>query len=608
VKGGSNGRRGAGGALAAAVALHRAGRVAEAERLYRGVLADDPGNAEALHLLGVVALQRGRPEEAVERIGQAAKRRKKDPQVQNNLGEAYRALGRMEEAADCYKRAIALDARDPAPHNNLGNVLAAAGKAAEAAASYRRALKITPDDPEVLTNLGDALREAGKAEEAVKQFEHALAVAPGFVEAHVSLGRALKDLNRLAAAEAACRRAVTLAPNHAGALGALGTVLAARGDLAGAVASYRRAVAVAPDDAAALTNLGNAVQEMGEFAEAIACHRRAVALDPDNAAAHHNLGNALLLESELAEGWRENEWRWRVEDMEKQRAFPQAPWQGEPLKGKTILVAAEQGVGDEILFAGMVPDLMEAGARVVLECGARLVPLFQRSFKGVACVAKKDPPAAATQSPDIDYQVAAGSLGRWLRPDFASFPGRPSYLVVDAKRRDALRAKYRRGGELVVGIAWVSKNPRFGHQKSMKLAELAPLATVPGVTLVDLQYGDTAAERQAFEMATGTTLLHDDAVDQMASLDDFAAQVAAMDLVVSVSNTTVHMAGALGVPTWVMPHLVPLRVWLLGRADSPWYPSVRLFRQTQAGEWADVIDRVAQELGDLVARPRPSAP
>jgi len=656
--------------LERALALHRAGQPEQAARLCRRVLDDDPGNADALHLLGVAALQQGRARDAVTLIGKAAKRRNKNPRILNNLGEAYRALGRHDKAADCYRRAIALDAGDPAPHNNLGNVLASQGEAEQAAACYRRALAIRPDDPEILANLGDALRQSGKPGEAASQFERAVAAAPAFIDAHVNLGRALTDLNRLTDAEAACRRAVRLAPDHAGALGALGNVLAARDELPEAVACYRRAVAIAPDDPAALTNLGNGLQKQGDDDAAIAAFERALHLDPDfvealghlgdthqrlghldiaadlfrrvlaiapdhgealndlglclvemgkvddalesyrraiarrsdDAEAHTNYGMALMRAGRFAKAWPEYEWRWLTKGNKAKPMHPQPEWQGQDVAGKTILAWGEQGVGDEVLYAGMVPDLMARGANVVLECERRLAPLFERSFAGVRCIALRDPPAAECHGSDIDYQTPTGSLGRWLRPNLAAFPPRRSYLRPDPARRDALKAEYGRHGKLVVGIAWYSKNSRIGHHKSMTLRDLAPLAAVPGVTLVDLQYGDTAAERQAFERATGAALVHDATVDQMTSLDDFAAQVAAMDLVVSVSNTTVHIAGALGVPTWVMLHTLPLPCWLLGRDDSPWYPAAKLFRQGRRGEWAEVVERVRVELREFSQR------
>ena len=265
-----------------------------------------------------------------------------------------------------------------------------------------------------------------------------------------------------------------------------------------------------------------------------------------------------------------------------------------------MLVWGEQGVGDEILFAGMVPDLIEAGAKVVLECDPRLVPLFERSFPGVGYLARGA--AGARLEGTFDYQIPSGSLGRWLRPDLKAFPKRTALLAADEPRRDALRRKYlEAGGEFLVGLAWRSKNPRIGGLKSMRLSDLAALFDVPGARFVDLQYGDTADERAALTKATGKTLLHDDGIDQMADLDAFAAQVAAMDLAVSVSNTTVHVAGALGVPAWVMLSTAPMWRWMSDAEGSPWYPSVRLFRQARRGDWADVVKRIRAALEAFAA-------
>ncbi|MGH6660918.1 MAG: tetratricopeptide repeat protein, partial [Rhodospirillales bacterium] len=503
------------------------------------------------------------------------------------------------------RRAVALDPDNAAAHHNLGNALKAVERLEDAVAHYRRAVALKPDFAAAQRNLGALLRQLDRPGEAVVALRAAIGVDPNDAKTVGRLGRTLADLGLFDEALAACDRAVGLQPGDARLHLARANVLRKADRDDEAIAGLRQTLAVDPAMEEAHYNLGTALYESGRFADAAVYFRRAVELKSDYADAHCNLALSLLLDGRLEEGWRESEWRWRGEDFEKKRPFPQPIWSGEPLAGKAILVTAEQGAGDEVLFAGMVPDLTAAGARVTLECDRRLKPLFERSLPGVACVPKEVPPAAATQSPVFDYQVTAGDLGRWLRPDLESFPGRPSYLVADAKRRDALRAGDReRGGGPVVGVAWISKNKRLGRHKSMKLAELAPLTAVPGVTLVDLQYGDTAAERQAFEQATGTTVIHDDAVDQMASLDDFAAQVAATDLVITVSNTTAHMAGALGVPGWVLLHSVPLACWLLGRDDSPWYPSLRLYRQARRGEWAAVIDRVAAALGAMLRAAR----
>ena len=270
---------------------------------------------------------------------------------------------------------------------------------------------------------------------------------------------------------------------------------------------------------------------------------------------------------------------------------------GQPVDGKTVLVLAEQGVGDEVMFAGMVPDLVEAGATVIREADSRLVPLFERSFAGIECIGKGDPPTAETRRDGIDFQSPGGNLGRWLRPNLESFPGRQSYLVADKNRRDGLRENYLSDGEsLLVGVAWVSKNKRIGPQKSMTLMELAQLTGIPGIRFIDLQYGDTAGERAQFEDETGTSIVHDDSIDQMADLDAFAAQVAAMDLVISVDTAVAHLAGALGTMVWTLLPFNSDWRWMLGRDDSPWYPSMRLFRQEAPGDWEGVFQEVETAL------------
>jgi hypothetical protein len=404
----------------------------------------------------------------------------------------------------------------------------------------------------------------GQLEEAVASHHQALVLNPDYAEAQSNLGNALHDLERLD----------------------------------DAVASYQKALDNKPDHAKTHYNLGNVLRDLGRLEEAVGSYRRALEIDPDYNIAHYNLGLALLLKGDLKEGWINYHWRfWADEYGVPQRPFTQTPWSGEPLQGKTILVWGEQGVGEEILFAGMVPDLTDAGAKVIFETDGRLVPLYRRSFSDVQCVARETPPALETAGQDIDFQVPSGGLGRWLRPDFDAFPYRPSYLAADTDRRDVLREQYLEdGGDFLVGIAWVSKNPWIGRQKSMSLMDLQPLTKVPSVRLIDLQYGETEDERKAFEKETGVPIIHDEGVDQMKDLDAFAAQVAALDLVVTISNTTAHVAGALGIPTWVLLNTASLPCWMIDRNDSPWYSSVKLFRQKQPGDWAGVIERVVHEL------------
>ena len=579
---------------------HAAGRLPEAESIYQQILQADPNQPVALHLLGVIAHQGGKHDTAVDLITKALAISPDSAEAHSNLGLALHDLGELDEAVVSFHKALAIKPDFAEAHYNLGTTLHDLGELDEAAVSYHKALAIKSDYAEAHSNLGIALQDLGELDEAVASFHKALAIKPDYAEAHSNLANALKEQGKLDEAVASFHKALAIKPDFSGAHNNLGNAFKELGKLDEAAASFHKALAIEPDFAEAHNNLGTVLQDLGEPDGAAASYHKALAIKPDYAEAHHNLGLALLLQGNLREGWAEYEWRLRAEEGTRQRPFPQVPWAGQPVDTKTVLVWGEQGVGDEIMFAGMAPDLVEAGATVILEADPRLVPLFRRSFDGVECIAKQDPPAAETRRHGIDFQAPGGNLGRWLRPDLESFPGRQFYLVAEEDRAAALRDRYRDAtDDRLIGIAWVSKNKRIGRQKSMTLRELAPLTGIPGVRLIDLQYGDTAEERRQFEDQTGVTVLHDDGLDQMADLDAFAAQVAAMDLVISVSNTTVHMAGALGVPAWVMLNTVPLPCWMLEGDDSPWYPSVRLFRQTEPGEWADVIGRVGDALAAL---------
>ncbi len=479
-----------------------------------------------------------------------------------------------------------------------------AGRLKEAEQGYRKVIAAEPGLFEAHVNLGVVLQGQGRLADGAESFRSAAALNPDYAEVHYALGTVLEELDDLDEARASFQRAVDIKPDYVEALNGLAIGLQKQGKPAEAIETFERALEIDPGFAETLNNLGNLYHREGRIEDALETFRRAIAIAPDYAEAHRNLSQALLMAGRLDEGWRESGWRWKCRDFpSEKRDFPQPLWEGEPLKGKKILVWGEQGVGDEVHFAGMVPDLLDAGAKVVLESDPRLAPLFERSFAGVECAPRETPPWPGTGAGDIDYQIPSGDLGRWFRPDLDSFPGRDSYLAADEKLRLELRDRYRKDPEgLLVGIAWISKNPEIGKAKSMPLADWRPLAGIPGVTFVNLQYGDTRDEREAFEKEAGTPVLDDGGIDQLADLDAFAAQVAAMDLVISVSNTTVHFSGAMGVPTWVLLNTVPLPVWMMGRDDCPWHPSVRLFRQSQAGGWADVIGRVGKELRAFAGR------
>jgi tetratricopeptide (TPR) repeat protein len=593
-------------------------------------LALDPGNVAALNTRGNALRALDRLDEALASFERAAELGPRVAIVQLNLADALHGAGRIEAAAQACERAVLLapdhaDAHTrlgalrrslgnhegalhsliraielrPASaeaHNTMGNVLLDLGDGAAAEGSYRRALELEPGSRGARYNLGCLLHSAGRFDEARESFAAVVAIAPRFVDAHVRLALACTELARLEEAAEHFGHAVALAPELADARIGLGNVLRLLGRPEAAAASYRAAIALDPEGVEGYCNLAKVLFDEGRLEESIAESRRALAIQPDLAEAHWNLAQTHLARGEFTAGWREYEYR-LLRHSAAELAFPQPPWQGDALAGRTIFVTAEQGVGDEIMFASCLPDVARSAGRCVVECDARLVPLFERSFPGVLAIARLAAPGDYPPgAPPADCRIAIGSLPGFYRPDLSSFPQRIGYLVPDPEKVASWRERLAAlGSGPRVGISWRGgKEALVRRARTIPLSRWKRLAEIEGVSLINLQYGDCAAEIAA---ARGAGLeVHDrDDVDPLAELDDFAALVAALDLVLSVDNATVHLAGALGVPTWVLlPYTADWR-WMEGRENSPWYPALRLFRQPHPGDWDAVFERVVAE-------------
>lgn len=560
--------------LAEALRRHRAGDLENADRLYRDILDVEPGNADALHLCGVVAHQRGRRREAIELIERAIALNPRVPDFHNALGEALRAGGQLDAAIRQYRQALDQDRGLQAARCNLALALIARGDLGEAEAVLAEVLATEPRHIKARNILGMVLKRQGRLEQALAQYRGALDADPHDAESHVNLGNLLSTIGRLDEA----------------------------------VVEYGRAIEVRPDLVEARDNLGVALKDLGRLDEAIARHRQAIALAPDYAEAHKNLGLALLLGGDFADGFDHYDWRWRIGDT-KPRAFPQPRWTGAPLTGGPLLVWGEQGIGDEVMFASALNDAIAAAGRVIVECGSRLVPLLARSFAGAEIVARAASPDPRLLDSAIAAQCPAGDLCRWLRRDAADFARPAAYLKADPERRRAIRRRYDALSPGVkIGIAWRSlpgrrtlENARYSFAKSAPLSAWGPVLGQAKALFVNLQYGDCGDELAQAERDFGVRIHDDREINQLESLDDFAAQIAALDLVITTSNTAAHIAGALGQRVWTLLSHVPDWRWQLGREDTLWYPRMRLFRQPAAGDWRGVIARLGSEIERLAA-------
>ncbi|MSQ87581.1 MAG: tetratricopeptide repeat protein [Alphaproteobacteria bacterium] len=482
---------------------------------------------------------------------------------------------------------------------NVGLATQRAGDMDKAAAAYRKAMALNPNVPLLYNNLGVVVYNQGKMDEAIALQKKAIALDPNMSIAHNNLGVVYNATSRQEDAVASFARAIALAPNDPEPMNNYGDSLVKLSRFAEGAEALYKALAMNPNYVEAYTNLGTALWGLGKLDEAVASFRRVIELQPDVAMAHKNLGIMLLLMGQYIEGWREYDWRWAADKI-PMRVYPFPVWRGEPLGAGKLLVWAEQGVGDHILQASMMSDLVARGPQIVWEVEERLVPLFQRSYPNVKVVGWQTPASSETYTPDIKAHISAGSMGQFLRTDIADFPRtRRRYLEPDRVRSDEFKSRLGlMPGEKLVGMSWLSTNLNFGQSKSTVLADWVDILKPPGFKFVDLQYGDTAAERQALQDKFGVTLHHLDDLNLREDLDGFAALTAACDLVVTVSNSTAHFAGALDIPVWILISAGVGKFWYWGHDSEsvPWYPSARLIRQNAKQDWGPSLQVVAERL------------
>ena len=583
--------------LQVAVTFHQAGKLSEAEAGYRDILKDNPNQPDALHLLGVIAHQVGNHEVAVDLISQSLVQRANNAEAHNNLGNALSSLGRLDDSIASYRKAVASKPRYVDGLNNLGNMLKDAGQLTDAMESYQAVLVIDPENLNAHFSLGNIFLAQKRFDEAKKEFKKTLALDSSIPVAANNLGGILQSQGELAEAKTYFHQAITLSPDYAEAWNNYGNCLMQENNLQEAETATRKAIELKPDFADAYNNLGVVLRMLGRPDEAKAAHEDALRLQPDSVKAKFNESILDLLRGNFRNGWAGYELRWKAdEDHEFSGSYLDISvplWDGSSLEGKRILIWGEQAVGDQIMFASMVPDLVAARAKVRVACEPRLIPLFQRSFPGIEVSEK------ATED-GIDCHLPMGSLALHLRPDGASFPDRPAYLRADPDRTREIRERYSSlfPAWRLIGISWRSGNKSQGRARSILLDDWQGILGTEGCAFINLQYGDVTQEIKALHDRTGLVVHHDDAIDPLKDMDAFASQIAALDQVISIDNSTVHAAGALGVPVWTLLSLAPEWRWFLDRESSLWYPAMRLFRQTKLGKWDDVIGAAMRALAD----------
>ena len=533
------------------------GRLDAAEAALRAVVSADPRNTDALHLLAIVGYRRGHAHGAIPLLRRAVTIQPGFASAWNTLGECYRAIGQRDPAAAAYRRSIELSPALAAAHSNLALVLLDAGQTAAAIEAARAALALDPELVSAYSTLGQALRMQGDPAGGLEALQRAVERGPADPVGHNNLGVALESLDRLPEA----------------------------------LDAYRKAAELAPDLAVACNNYLNVARQLNRWDEAIAWTQRALSANPSFAPARWNLGLLQLTMGDYANGLPNYELRFTATEQRHPPGVTGRAWDGrEDLAGRTLLLYAEQGFGDGFQAARYVPVVAGRAGRVVLFCHPEQARLFAR-LPGVSAVV-----AGADSLPAYDRFAALMSLPYLCGTrSLQAIPRAVPYLSPPPDVADRWRSRMAPLAGPKVGLVWAGK-PNPDPLRTIPLADLAPLLAVPGVRWFSLQLGAPAVDLARVAGREGVTDLSPD-------LTDFAETAAAMeqlDLFITIDSAVAHLSGALGRPTWTLLPFSPDWRWLLDRADSPWYPTMRLFRQTERKQWGSVIDRVAADLRDFI--------
>jgi len=482
-------------------------------------------------------------------------------------GAEFQRAAEHDKAEDCFREALVLEPENTGALHLLADALGVRGYALQergefdaAVDCYLEALALVPAQAQIQNNLGNAYRSLGRTDEAIAAYRDAIAADAGLAEAHLNLG----------------------------------TTLHLAGD-AQAAAHYRSALQFRPGLVQAALNLGHLLEGDGDVQGAGECYRRAIAARPDFAQAHFNYALQLLLAGDYARGWEEYEWRLRLPELQAHWPFAGRPrWDGADLQGKVILLYAEQGFGDALQFARYVPLVAKRGGRVIVSCRTQLKKLFEQATWDCSVVDAGQPP------PAFDLCCSLLSLARIFGTTQTTIPAEVPYLQAEGGKAARWEARLAAaGGVLKVGLVWATEaRTPIALSKSLNLDMLGPLAVVPDVIFYSLQKGPAASE--AVRAPNGMRLV--DVAAELGDFSDTAALISRLDLIVTIDTAVAHLAGALDKPVWTLTHWPPDWRWLLGRDDSPWYPSMRLFRRGRTDAWSDVVSRVGEALQRLPAQ------
>ena len=572
-------------------ALKKQGKLEEAIEAYNKVLSIKPDYAEAYYNMGDVLKKQGKLEEVIEVYNKVLSIKPDYVDAYFNMGIALQNQSKLEEAIEAYNKALSIKPDYAEAYYNIGIVLQEQGKLEEAIEAYNKTLSIRPNYVDAYNNMGNALKKQGKLEEAIETYNKVLSIKPDYVDAYFNMGNVLQDQGKPEEAIEIYNKALAIKPDYAKAYYNIGIVLQEQGKLEEAIETYNKVLSIKPDYVEAYNNIGNALVDQGKPEEAIDAYKKAISIKPDYAQAHHNLSFALLAVKDFDQGFIESEWRWKSKRQDGTFLKSTKPmWNGE--KNQRVLVWGEQGIGDEILFSSIIPELYTTSLKILVKCDKRLIPLFKRSFPVDIIYFSKDKPVPEDE---YDFHIPMGSLPLTFRKSLDSFKKSAlGYLKPDTARAKSIRGQLiHEQGKKLIGISWKTASPTKGSSyRNINLAELARALDSSNTQLVCLQYGDVSNEIEAVKRDFNIEVIQFSDVDNKHDIDGLAALMAACDTVVTIANVTTHLSGALGLPTKLMLPLTVNWRWGASENSSYWYDSVRLYKQSEFNDWYSVLARI----------------
>jgi len=598
------------------------GEIEDAQKLYLAVLQAFPTNRQAQKGLAALdesnklSTRQNPPQETIKQlinlynqgqlvtvVEQSQALTEQYPEaflVWNILGAAAAQIGQLDKAVIAFQSIISIKPDYADAYYNKGNALKAQGQLDEAIASYNEALSLQPDYADAYYNRGNALKDQGKLDESIASYRKTLSLQPDYAEAHSNMGNALKNQGKLDESVESYKKALSIRPDYTDVYYNMGNVVKDQGRLDEAIVLYEKALSLKPDYAEVHNNMGKALKDQGKLDEAVTAYKKALSIKPDFAEAYNNMGRLHWLNQNFNNAFELLESRWEIKQdacIGAKLISVKPAWNGE--NDVDVFVWKEQGIGDEIMLSSTLKELSDKSTKVIVECDKRLIPLYRRSFpEKIRFVEDRQ----TVTDKEYSCQIAIGSLLNHFRQNIHDFEDSSlGWLETDSRKSAAFRKQIQeRQNDKIIGISWFTKSKLANaDRRNISMQLLSDYLQYVPAKYVNLQYGVTSEELSAIRSRHGLNLKCIKKLDLFNDLDGLAALISACDIVISVDNATVHLAGALGIDTRVLLPLVADDRWGLNPIDSYWYDSATLYRQKTLADWDDPLQRLMIDLKNI---------